>query len=201
MKRFSAAGFTLIEVIVVLGVMALLAVVTSIEYVNIQQRGRDAERKNDTMLVADALEKYFAKNGEYPRYFDLRDNGPSVLGIDKELFISPSDDATTGGVNGQGTSIVPLTWGPSGTDDMKRYSYWVPGENAYTADFSPPNITDTRNTFVLSYLREEGAYGDTGTRITLCGKGLNINTSKTILNTANVALSKYGFTSASCSNF
>ncbi len=199
-------GFTLVEMIVVIVLVAILSLIATSQYVNIQQRTADTERQTDAIQVVEALEKYYSDNGEYPRYLDLRDNGPTLLKLDKNAFISPSDTFTSttvpssgNGANQYGTSLIPLAFG-SQPNETKAYRYWVPGENSYPSDFTPPNTTAVRSTFILLYRKEEG--GSTATNVVYCGKGSNSYSSKSTITAAagSTPLSTFSITGTSCSN-
>ncbi|HEY1085163.1 MAG TPA: prepilin-type N-terminal cleavage/methylation domain-containing protein [Candidatus Saccharimonadales bacterium] len=62
----SRAGFTVVELLVVIVVIAILAAVSIVAYSGIQQRARDSERKSDFSLVQKALELYKSNEGGYP---------------------------------------------------------------------------------------------------------------------------------------
>lgn len=55
-KKNSTKGFTLIELMVVIAVIAILAVVGSVVYTGVQQRARDSKRVSDITAIAKALE-------------------------------------------------------------------------------------------------------------------------------------------------
>ncbi len=59
-------GFTLVEVLIVIGVIAVLAGITVIAYNGTQERARDAKRKTDIASIAKAMELYYDDNGRYP---------------------------------------------------------------------------------------------------------------------------------------
>ena len=59
-------GFTLVEVLIVIGVIAVLAGITVISYNGTQARARDAKRKTDITSIAKAMELYYDDNGRYP---------------------------------------------------------------------------------------------------------------------------------------
>lgn len=63
----SKNGFTLIELIVVMGLMALLAIVGLTNYQTSLQNGRDNRRKLDLKSLASALQLYYS---DYGRYLD-----------------------------------------------------------------------------------------------------------------------------------
>ena len=60
MKR--AKGFTLLELLVVIGIIALLVSFATVSYNSAQVRTRDARRKADLNSMKDALEQYYAAN-------------------------------------------------------------------------------------------------------------------------------------------
>lgn len=60
-------GFTLIELVVAITIMALLITMATFSYTTAQKRGRDAQRKSDMRKVQAALEQYYAVCGSlYP---------------------------------------------------------------------------------------------------------------------------------------
>ena len=58
-------GFTIIEVLIVVIVIAILASVAIISYDATQKRARDTERKNDLATLRDSLQLYYSKYGNY----------------------------------------------------------------------------------------------------------------------------------------
>lgn len=70
MKR--AYGFTVIELLVVLVVVALLATVGAVAYRATQQSARDNHRQSSAIVIADELEAYYDRHGEYPACTSLQ---------------------------------------------------------------------------------------------------------------------------------
>lgn len=60
------AGFTLIEIMVVMAIIGVLAAISVGSYRSSQIKARDAERKNDLKQIANSLEVYFNDKGQYP---------------------------------------------------------------------------------------------------------------------------------------
>ncbi|WP_416208538.1 type II secretion system protein [Fodinibius sp.] len=59
-------GFTLVEILVVVGILGLLA---SVVYANLggaRQSANDARRISDVTSISDALELYYARNRKFP---------------------------------------------------------------------------------------------------------------------------------------
>ena len=59
-------GFTLIEILVTVIIIAILTAIAVVSYVSINRRSRDVKRKSDLEQVRQALEMYRSDNGFYP---------------------------------------------------------------------------------------------------------------------------------------
>lgn len=59
-------GFTLIEVLVVIAIIAILATAVIIGISAFQGQARDARRISDLHLIQTMMEAYFGKHGQYP---------------------------------------------------------------------------------------------------------------------------------------
>lgn len=59
-------GFTIVELLIVIVVIAILAAISVVAYNGIQQRARDSQRNNDIATIQKALEMYHVDNGGYP---------------------------------------------------------------------------------------------------------------------------------------
>lgn len=59
-------GFTLVELLIVMGIMAVLATFFIGGYTGVQRRARDAQRKSDISQLAKSLELYFNDYRRYP---------------------------------------------------------------------------------------------------------------------------------------
>lgn len=68
MIRLNKKGFTLIElliVIVIIGILAV-AVLSSINPIEQRDKARDAAHRSDAAELLNAVERYYATNGQYP---------------------------------------------------------------------------------------------------------------------------------------
>jgi general secretion pathway protein G len=63
-------GFTLIELIVVLAIIALLASIVAPRYFRSVERAREASLKTSLNVMRDAIDKYLADKGSYPESLD-----------------------------------------------------------------------------------------------------------------------------------
>jgi general secretion pathway protein G len=64
MKRFE--GFTLVELMVVLTIIALLLAVVVPDYMGRMKRAEEAVLKENLVVMRDALDKHYADAGKYP---------------------------------------------------------------------------------------------------------------------------------------
>lgn len=63
-------GFTIVELLIVIVVIAILAAITIVAYNGIQQRARDNARISKIQGIAKAIELYKVDNGRYPPILD-----------------------------------------------------------------------------------------------------------------------------------
>ena len=70
MKKFikirQRDGFTIVELLIVIVVIAILAAITIVAYNGIQSRARDSERLSEMQHIEKAIALYFIDNGGYP---------------------------------------------------------------------------------------------------------------------------------------
>jgi general secretion pathway protein G len=100
------AGFTLVELMVVLTVIALLLSVVVPDYVGRMQKAEEAVLKENLVVMRDALDKHYADAGKYPgtlqelvskRY--LRAIPPDPFTQSQSTWIAvPPSDPNKGGV-------------------------------------------------------------------------------------------------------
>lgn len=61
-----AAGFTIVELLIVIVVIAILAAISIVAYNGIQNRARNSARQEAVSTITKALELYYTENGFYP---------------------------------------------------------------------------------------------------------------------------------------
>ncbi len=75
-KLKSTTGFTLVEIVIVIGIMALLSSIIYTSFDGAKAKGRDQQRVADISTIQLALEIYFNKNRQYPDSLNkLEDDG------------------------------------------------------------------------------------------------------------------------------
>ena len=67
-KYGKSKGFTLVELLIVISIIAILVAAGTYSWQNAQAKARDGRRKQDLKEVQKALELYFQNNGKYPDY-------------------------------------------------------------------------------------------------------------------------------------
>ncbi|HVX57082.1 MAG TPA: type II secretion system protein [Candidatus Saccharimonadales bacterium] len=92
--RKSSRGFTIIELLVVIGVLIILGVVVFATYSGIQAKERNSKRSEDIANIQQQLEFFFQNNGYYPSLADM--NNPAWLTknlkhLDKSWLTDPSN--------------------------------------------------------------------------------------------------------------
>jgi len=92
--RKSTSGFTIVELLVVIAVIGILTTIGILSFTRYQSSSRDTQRSSRTTLIAEALEKYYDKNGEYPSCSALTQSAAIVdtavlPGIDPLALLTP----------------------------------------------------------------------------------------------------------------
>ncbi len=78
-----ARGFTIVELLIVIVVIAILAAISVVAYAGIQDRARDSALRSDLTNAAKKLEVFNAINGRYPN------SGAEWSGLDIKFSFSP----------------------------------------------------------------------------------------------------------------
>ena len=128
-------GFTIIELVVVIVIIAILATISIVGFTNIQQGARNTQRSSQINTLAEALEKYYSKNGEYPSCASIASPvTPNTVvttvlpGLDPNLLTAPTAVS--------GTNSVQCTDPTS----PSQFGYIVLGSgNSYTLKYKEEN--------------------------------------------------------------
>jgi general secretion pathway protein G len=94
------AGFTLIELMVVMSLIAVLAGIAMVNYTTSVQRSREAVLREDLFRMRDAIDQYYADKGKWPQ--SLED-----LVTDKYMREIPKDPLTGSAETWQTTPAEP----------------------------------------------------------------------------------------------
>lgn len=89
-KRFLKHGFTLIELMLVVGIIMVLASLVMVSVSKSRARGRDGKRIADLSSIQLALEMYKDSNNSYPSSMPVASwAGVNVLSADLSRYLSP----------------------------------------------------------------------------------------------------------------
>ena len=94
------SGFTIIELIIVIVIIAILATISSLSYEKILGNVRNSQRASNAKVLAEALEKYYDQNGEYPGCATMTNSDLSVVtsalkGLNAKVLTAPLADSGT----------------------------------------------------------------------------------------------------------
>lgn len=150
MKRLQ--GFTLVEVVIVVAVMGILAGIVTVSYNQVQKGARDDKRNTTAAIIADALEKYYQQNGEYPSVRSLVNSYSSntAEAVSTKLDI-PQDSLRFPNTPSSARTALSTSYGLS--NDYIRYSASRPSNDTSCQS----NISGGCDTFTLTYRLESGS--------------------------------------------
>lgn len=148
----SPKGFTIVELLIVIVVIAILAAITIVAYNGIQARANFSSYKSDIASINKAIIMYHADNGAYPGH--LASGSGCWTNAGTRNFIS--------GLTPKYMTNLPLT--PNGSSD-NYYAYcFSPGGVDYklmrltSTNVSPPSIELTNNP-MLDTIRPTRGWG------------------------------------------
>ncbi len=138
-------GFTIIELLVVVAIIGVLAAVGFVSYSSIKADVRDSSRSVNITLIAQALEKYYNKNGEYPSCAAMQAQPANVVTTNTLLGMDPS--ALTAPTASNGTNSITECSGSPSNDVY----YYVGGGSQYILKY----VQESNNTVALVYSKHK----------------------------------------------
>ena len=124
-------GFTIVELLIVVVVIAILAAITIVSYNGITTNARDSQRKNDIATITKALEMYYVDNGRFPA-----SSGSSTINTSWSTTADTSWQTLKNQLVPKYISALPVEpQNISGNDPLggqgRGYSYFVTETNTY----------------------------------------------------------------------
>lgn len=92
-------GFTILELLLVVGIIALLSVLILVSYSSARAKSRDARRMQDIHEISNALNLYNSSNGQFPAMAETitgEDDFSQELEANKAMSAVPADPLNTG---------------------------------------------------------------------------------------------------------
>lgn len=91
-KNHFSKSFTLLELLVVIGIIAILVGLGTMSYSTAQKKSRDAKRKSDLKTIQNALEQYYSICGyRYPSSYGFLSSGSLTCATQVILGSAPRD--------------------------------------------------------------------------------------------------------------
>jgi general secretion pathway protein G len=116
----SQRGFTLVELLVVISMIAILAAMGMVQYQNSVQRTRETTLKHDLFHMRDAIDQYYADKGKYPASLD-------ALVTDGYMRRIPEDPITRSASTWQTIPAEPDPGNPSAEPGVYDVKSGAPG--------------------------------------------------------------------------
>lgn len=149
MKK-SRSGFTIVELLIVIVVIAILAAITIVAYRGIQARARDSQRKQDVTTIRKALELYYIDQGVYP-------NGQCLASCKINPTWSTTSDGSWATLE---ALLVPRYLSKLPTDPMASTSTPAGISGGFNYDYTAPGSwcsVAVGQMYLLSYRLENSA--------------------------------------------
>lgn len=118
-------GFTFIEVMVVLAIVALLLTIALPRYFSGLERAKEAVLHQDLVIMRDAIDNYYADNGRYPQSLELLIEKKYLRNIPVDPITEQSDSWITVPLPDYSVGVYDLRSGAEGiSTDGSLYSDW-----------------------------------------------------------------------------
>jgi len=146
-KRIGTEGFTIVELLIVIVVIAILAAITVAAYNGIQTRASDSVVQSDLRTSAQQIASFYIDNGNYPTGTNIV-NGNPRLSFAKSSYLV-TNNAVLYCVSTDGSKMALIGKSKSGT----VYYVTESALNARPYGFSFPNgvAVDCPNAGVTAY--------------------------------------------------
>ncbi|HSX06415.1 MAG TPA: type II secretion system protein [Candidatus Saccharimonadia bacterium] len=116
-------GFTIVELLIVIVVIAILATLVIVTFTGIQQKARDSQRQTDVNALDSHLEAYYAENGKYPTLTNLTTASwvtANMKGLDPAALVSPKGATIVGTASSSSQEAYGYVATPTGCDDASN---------------------------------------------------------------------------------
>ena len=156
----NSRGFTIVELLIVIVVIAILATITVVAYNGIQSRAQDTKRAQDISNIKKALQAYEAVNGGVKRV-SAYSGGITYGGWDASTSTNwlAFLRADHGAMPVDSTNSMPVT---TNAPDVQNRVYFY---HCYIAGQGPLPATDNVR---LGYMKQDGSQINNNFSVTAC---------------------------------
>ncbi len=155
-KNIIQKGFTIVELLIVIVVIAILAALVLNTFAGVQAKARDSDRQNDISTIDKHLETYHANNGHYPSYGQLSDWGwvsSNLKGLAPAAFYPPGQ----GNLDENNPTIDTGLFTNATSTSKDNYGYVATHSDGTTACTGTPTTDDPDcSNFTLTWTKEAG---------------------------------------------
>lgn len=124
LPKSSKTGFTIVELLVTITIIAILAAIGLVVYSDVLPKARDGKRKQDLGAIAQALRIYYEKNGRYPCTPDFSTFSVVNTSLSSGTWITDDNICSIPNIPLDATYISQLPQDPK-QDGSFKYSYWA----------------------------------------------------------------------------
>lgn len=128
-------GFTIVELLVVIVVIAILAAISIVAYNGVQNRAKDAELTDEVQKLQTAVEEYNTINGTYPMSATW-----GQMGLADSTAVWPLQNMTSYGVNAQ--LLVSPYDKSGGANSIEEEANWSQSGHAQNGKIGWVSIID-----------------------------------------------------------
>ena len=115
-SQIKQKGFTIVELLIVIVVIAILAAISIVAYTGVQENSRNTQRVANAKTVIDAANAYYAEKGEWPDAGELGSYGTVKISTEVAGKLTNTTDASA-----DAKDEIDYTPGASGAAPTIRY--------------------------------------------------------------------------------
>lgn len=162
-KHNNVKGFTIVELLIVIVIIAILAAITIVSYTGIQNRARDAQLQSTVALWVKALKLHQANVGSYPIDTEMIDplwTKSNMTGVTTNMYYLPAT-----GDNKIIISRDPVTASLNNSTDYFKTgyinyrgssAYWLKADGSFDDNNTTCSHEASCPTYVLVYRTSDG---------------------------------------------
>ena len=125
LPKYPRSGFTIIELLVVMAIVALLASVVTPKFIRHLDVSKETVLRQNLYVTRDAIDKYYADTGKYPASLQALVDSKYLRRIPEDPIASRANDWILVAPIGGSSAIYDLRSGAAGAStDGSLYATW-----------------------------------------------------------------------------